>query len=123
MFRMATGISRPDLVVCTDAGPRLAVRDGRHIQLVPLSSILWVESFGNYVRVQTAVARRLHRVTIERLASALAPHGFWRIHRKIVVNAARVREFRPRGVDRVALLDTGERLPVGRTYRDRLALR
>jgi two-component system LytT family response regulator len=120
---MATSISRPDLVVRTDAGPRLAVRDGRHIQLVPLSSILWVESFGNYVRVQTAAARRLHRVTIERLASALAPHGFWRIHRKIVVNAARVREFRPRGVDRVALLDTGERLPVGRTYRDRLALR
>ena len=120
---MATGIPRPDLVVCTDGSPRLAVRDGRHIQLVPLASILWVESFGNYVRVQTAAARRLHRVTIERLASALAPHGFWRIHRKIVVNAARVREFRPRGVDRVALLDTGERLPVGRTYRDRLALR
>ena len=109
---------RPELApgrAIVDAVPRLVVRDGSRTHLVPLESILWVESYGNYARVHTATARYLHRVTMARLTNALAPYGFRRIHRKVLVSGARVRAFRPRGNEHEALLVTGQRLPVSRT--------
>jgi two-component system LytT family response regulator len=105
------------VVVSPGAGARLFLRDGRRTHLIPVSGVLWVESYGNYARVYTAAARYLHRVTIARLADALAPYGFRRIHRKIIVNGARALAIRPRGGEREVLLDTGHRVPVGRTYR------
>jgi DNA-binding LytR/AlgR family response regulator len=112
---MRTPIS--DAVVSDEPSPRLVLRDGRRTHLVPTASVLWIESYGNYVRVHTDAARYLHRMTLARLAGALAPHGFWRIHRGVVVNGARVRTFRPRGHGRVAVLETGHVLRASRSFR------
>jgi DNA-binding LytR/AlgR family response regulator len=103
-------------VVSDEPCPRLILRDGRRTHLVPTASVLWIESYGNYVRVHTDGARYLHRTTIARLAEALAPHGFWRIHRRVVVNGARVRTFRPRGHCREAVLETGHVLRASRGF-------
>ena len=46
---------------------RMAVRDGYRTQIVPIADVLWVESFGNYARVYTTVARYTHRGTMARL--------------------------------------------------------
>ena len=105
-----------DVAVSDESCPRLVLRDGRHTHLVPITSVVWIESYGNYVRVHTDTARHLHRTTTARIARALAPHGFWRIHRKVVVNAARVRAFRARGNGRAAVLDTGIMVPASRTF-------
>lgn len=103
--------------------PRFAVRDGHRVHLVPVRDILWVESFGNYARVHTPAARHIHRATMTRLAEQLTPYGFVRVHRTAIVNGARVVRLRPAGSGRVeALLDTGVRLRVSRTFREALAL-
>jgi two-component system LytT family response regulator len=97
---------------------RLALRDGYRTHVVPVSDVLWVESYGNYTRVYTPVARYIHRTTMTQLAEQLAPHGFVRIHRTAIVNTARVVRIQPRGSGQYeALLDTGLRLRVSRTFR------
>jgi two-component system LytT family response regulator len=104
-----------------EAVPRFAVRDGRRSHLVPVADILWVESYGNYARLYTAAARFIHRATMEQIAERLAPHGFVRIHRTAIVNAARVVRLRPAGSGQhEAQLDTGVRLRVSRTFRGAL---
>jgi two-component system LytT family response regulator len=105
-----------DAVVSDESCPRLILRDGRRTYLVPTASVLWIESYGNYVRVHTDGARYLHRTTMARLAAALAPYGFWRIHRRVVVNGARVRALRPRGQCREAVLETGHVLRASRGF-------
>jgi two-component system LytT family response regulator len=103
------------------AGPRLAIRDGHRAHFVPIADVLWVESFGNYARVHTPSARFIHRATMARLAEQLAPHGFARVHRTAIVNAARVVRLRPAGSGQYeAFLDTGLRLRVSRTFRHHL---
>jgi len=104
-----------------EGAPRFAVRDGRRAHFVPVADILWVESFGNYARLHTAAARFIHRATMEAIAAQLAPHGFVRIHRTAIVNAARVVRLRPAGNGEYdAYLDTGARLRVSRTFRPNL---
>ena len=101
------------------APPRLTVRDGRAEHLVPVAAIQYVESWGNYARVHAGGARLLHRDTMQHIAAALAPHGFVRIHRAVIVNLAHVVGLRPRAGGRCdALLRSGVRLRVSRTCRD-----
>jgi two-component system, LytTR family, response regulator len=103
------------------AVPRFAIRDGHRTHFVPIADILWVESFGNYARVHTPVARYIHRATMAQLAEQLAPHGFARIHRTAIVNTGRLVRLRPAGSGQYeAHLDTGLRLRVSRTYRENL---
>ena len=100
---------------------RLALRDGYRTHVVTIGDILWVESFGNYTRVYTTISRYTHRATMNQLSEQLAPHGFARIHRTTIVNTARIVRLQSRGRGHYeAVLDTGQRLRVGRTFRSAL---
>ena len=105
-----------------DAPERFVVHDGRRRHLVAPVDILWVASYGNYARIVTVTGRHyLHRATITETARRLAPHGFVRVHRTTVVNAARVVRLRPSGNGQdEARLDTGHRIRVSRSYRTAL---
>ena len=97
---------------------RFAIRDGRRTRLVPVTDLLWIESFGNYARVHTTTGRFVSRATMASISEQLAPHGFARIHCKVIVNVARVTQLRPRGSGQVeVVLDTGTRLRMSRTFR------
>jgi len=100
---------------------RLTLRDGHRAIHVPVPEVAWIESFGNYARVYTTTTCLMHRATMTTIANEMAPHGFVRIHRRVIVNVARVRETRPKGGGHCqVVLDTGARLPVSRTYRPTL---
>jgi two-component system LytT family response regulator len=100
---------------------RLALRDGYRTHVVTIGDVLWVESFGNYTRVYTTISRYTHRATMNQLSEQLAPHGFARIHRTTIVNTARIVRLQSRGRGHYeAVLDTGQRLRVGRTFRTAL---
>jgi two-component system, LytTR family, response regulator len=102
-------------------GGRIALRDGYRTHVVTIGDVLWVESFGNYTRVHTTISRYTHRATMNQLAEQLAPHGFARIHRTTIVNTARIVRLQSRGRGHYeAVLDTGQRLRVGRTFRTAL---
>ena len=103
------------------AAPRVVIRDGRREHYVRVADILWVESYGNYARVYATGGRYIHRATMQRIQTQLAPHGFARIHRTMIVNVARVVRVQPMGSGQCeAVLDTGIRLRVSRTYRAEL---
>lgn len=103
------------------ATARFAVRDGRRTHLVSVADLLWIESFGNYARVYTPTSRYIHRATMASISEQLAPHGFVRIHRTVIVNVARVTQVGPGGSGQYeVVLDTGTRLKVSRTFRSAL---
>jgi two-component system LytT family response regulator len=110
-------------VALTARGACLVLTDDRVTDLVPVASVLWVESYGNYVRVHALDGRYLHRTTMYRMAGELAPYGFRRVHRKTVVNVARVVRIRRRGHWCEVVLDSGHHLRVSRPHQAGLVVR
>ncbi len=100
---------------------RIAVHSGGRIQSLKVEEISWIEAADNYVRVHTPRAVHLIRETLGSLERRLDPTLFIRIHRSAIVKIETIREVESlfHG-DYAAVLTTGERLPVGRRYRDRL---
>lgn len=106
----------------TTSAPRMPDRvvvkvDGRSI-VVPLASVQWVESNGNYVTLHAGRERHDVRETLGRFEATLDPARWVRIHRRVVVAIDAVRELQPWfGGDQVMILRDGTRLKVSRTHR------
>ncbi len=102
---------------------RILVRDrGRVVALDP-SSIDWVQSDGDYVRIFAGRRTFLHQATISAFANEL-PTQFVRVHRAAIVNVERISELAPlTNGDYSILLSTGARLKLARTRRAALAER
>jgi Response regulator of the LytR/AlgR family len=91
-------------------------RDDRVLVLQP-AEIDWVEADGDYVRIHVANTAHFTRMTLTELERRLAPEGFVRIHRSVLVNLSHVAEFRPlsRGPS-VVVLRNGTRLEASYAY-------
>jgi two-component system LytT family response regulator len=98
-------------------GPILVLRVRGRVIIVDEASIDWIDGAGNYVRLHAGQERHRVRGTLKDLEGVL-PRQFVRSHRSTIINVAAVREFvrTPFG-DLIAVLRTGDRLTVGRTYR------
>jgi len=98
------------------AGGRTLVTDPREIE--------WIEAADNYLRVHLRGREALVRATLREFEARLAPHGFLRIHRSLLVHPRVVRELAPRpgGEVEVRLAD-GTVLVAARAYRRLLAER
>jgi two-component system, LytTR family, response regulator len=99
------------------AGAILILRLRGRVIVVDDASIDWIDGAGNYVRLHAGQERHLVRGTLKDLEVVLPPR-FVRSHRSTIVNLAAIHEIvrTPFG-DLVAVLRTGDRLTVGRTYR------
>jgi DNA-binding LytR/AlgR family response regulator len=64
-------------------------------RLVARSSILFVQSHGDFVRIITAEGRYLLRTTLSEVERRWERHGFVRVHRQYLANLARAVELRP----------------------------
>jgi two-component system LytT family response regulator len=101
----------------------LAIRDGQRIVRVRVDEIRWVDAAGDYMCLHTDRETHVLRMTMRELEQRLDPRRFPRIHRSILVNAARVTALRPHHNGEYFLtLDNGQELKLSRSYRDRLAL-
>lgn len=117
-----------DLAEVVDAarGPRpgadrLAVRIGERVLYLRISEFDWIEASGDMARIHVGRQVFEHRITLTQLEHRLPPERFVRIHRSIIVNVERVREFQPwfQG-DWVLILADGTRLQSGKSYRARV---
>jgi two-component system, LytTR family, response regulator len=93
--------------------------DGR-ILFVPIESIYWLESSGNYVEVVVGQHgdKLLVRDTLSSFEGRLDGRFFVRIHRSIIVNVARIREMRPHHTGEYQVtMDNGKQLTLSRGYR------
>ena len=86
-----------------------------------MTDITWVGAARNDVVLHVGRASHRLRSTLRALETRLDPARFRRVSRSALVNLAHVREIQPwfHG-DAVAILDSGERLRVSRTYRQAL---
>lgn len=94
----------------------LQIKDGHVVAQIPCSEILWLEAEGNYTVIYCRnTKRRLVRNVITELHSQLPNVDFVRIHRSYVVNKKMISEY---SSSFVVVNDV--KLPVGRTYREKL---
>ena len=86
------------------AGQRILIRTPERILFLKPDEIDHVEAAGNYVIVQAGKDRHIQRETTAAMEARLAPAGFMRINRSIIINLARVREVQPVGPGQFAVL-------------------
>ena len=100
---------------------RLIVPSGHRSIFVRTEHIDWIEAERNYIRLHVGGRAYLLRENLTRLASALDPATFCRIHRSTIVNVDRIRtvESLLHGEYLVVLQD-GTKLTSGRSYRSNL---
>ena len=79
-------------------------------------AIDWVEAADNYVQLHSGSSVNLRRMTMQEAARSLHGHGFVRIHRRYLVNRARIAHVG----DRVMRLTSGEELPIGSAFASNL---
>jgi len=83
-----------------------------------VAEIDWVEADRDYVTLHVGKKAWLLRGTISTAESRLAPSGFLRIHRSVLVNANRVRELRSLSKGEfTVILECGTELKLSRNYR------
>jgi len=69
---------------------RINVRSVGRIEQILVADILWIESAGNYVELHLAGRTVLHRITLNRLETLLAPDDFLRVHRGVIVRRSEI---------------------------------
>lgn len=98
---------------------RLAAKNGERIDVIPVDSIDWIESAGNFVELHCGTKTHLVRETVSSLAGRLDPRRFARVHRRYIVNLSRlVAVHRLFGATYEIELRNGARLSTGRQYGD-----
>jgi two-component system, LytTR family, response regulator len=111
-------------VAITDAPTRIAVKLAGQIHFVRPDEINWIESEGDYVNLHTDQRAHLVRETMQVMEKRLQAHGFQRIHRSTIVNLDKVRNLiASDSGDYEVQLQNGQRLKIGRNYRDALYAR
>ena len=100
---------------------RLAVKSGGRVVLLKVEDIDWIEAADNYVELHVGKQSHLLREKLSTLETRLAPEKFVRISRSTIVNVERVKELQSlfRG-EYALILQSGERLTLSRSYRDKL---
>lgn len=98
---------------------RIALKTDRGIAFLECDRIDWIESEDNYILIHADKQTHLHREALNRIEKMLDPSRFIRVHRRILVNADRIREMHPHRHGSLILQD-GSVLPVSRRLKERV---
>jgi two-component system, LytTR family, response regulator len=94
---------------------RIVVRKGNSINLVPVEQLRYVEAQDDYVMIYYEGGKALKQQTMKYYEENLPQKDFARIHRSCIVRVSEIKRIEPYGKDtHVAILGSGERLPVSR---------
>ena len=100
---------------------RLAVKSKGRVLFVDPIDVVVAKAQGNYVALVHKSGSYLVRETMATAEQKLAPLGFVRIHRSILVNTTLVKDLRRDNTGTYMLRTTdGNEHPVGRVYKDNL---
>ncbi|MFZ0867971.1 MAG: LytTR family DNA-binding domain-containing protein [Candidatus Sulfotelmatobacter sp.] len=105
------------------ASARIAIKAKGRILLIDASEVIAVEAKGNYVLLHHRSNSHMLRESIATIQEKLSPHGFVRIHRSALVNAALVEEIHPWSTGEYVIhMRGGRQYTVTRTYKKNLQL-
>lgn len=96
---------------------RLPIKTGDGTYFIPIDTVDWAESDGNYVRVHAGKICAPLRETMVHFCDRLPPERFVRIHRSAVVNVERIERIEPWAhAEFVVVLRDGTKLKSGRAF-------
>lgn len=102
---------------------RIAIKAKGRILFIDAADVIAVEAKGNYVLLLHTSSSHMLRESISTMEEKLNPHGFVRIHRSVLVNAALVEEIHLSSTGEYVLRVKGGRdYTVTRTYKKNLQL-
>ncbi len=95
---------------------RIVVRKGNAINLIPVEQVRYVEAQDDYVMIYHSAGKALKQQTMKSFEDNLSKTDFLRIHRSYIVKIAEINRIEPYGKENyIAILNSGDRLPVSRT--------
>lgn len=101
----------------------LWVSRGRETVRVPIGSIDWIEAEGDYVRLHAQGGGGLMRGTLTGLEDTLDSRVFARVHRSAICRRSAIVAMLRKPTGAIAVrLENGAEVPVGRRYRDSVAI-
>jgi DNA-binding LytR/AlgR family response regulator len=112
---------RPTRMLGTGKSARIAIKAKGRIFFIDTADVIAVEAKGNYVLLLHTSSSHMLRESISTMEQKLDLHGFVRIHRSVLVNAALVEEIHPRSTGEYGLrMRGGREFTVTRTYKQNL---
>ncbi len=100
---------------------KLSLKTGSRTLIVEVVQIDWIEAAGNYVVVHMGNVRHTVRSTMQKMQTRLAASPMIRIHKSTLVNFDRVVSVEsPKPGEHILVLKDGTRLPLSRSYRERI---
>jgi len=95
---------------------RIVVRKANSINIIPVDQVRYVEAQDDYVMIHHSSGKAMKQQTMKFYEENLPKSDFVRIHRAYIVNVTEINRIEPYGKDtHVAILNSGEKLPVSRT--------
>ena len=114
---------RPTWTLAIGNSVRIAIKTKGRILLIDAGDVIAVEAKGRYVLLLHISSSHLLRESISTMEEKLNLHGFVRIHRSVLVNAAMVEEIHPLpSGDYLLRVRGGKELTASRTYKKNLQL-
>ncbi|MFZ0136093.1 MAG: LytTR family DNA-binding domain-containing protein [Candidatus Sulfotelmatobacter sp.] len=114
---------RPARTVAMGNSARIAIKTKRRILFIDAADVIAVEAKGKHVLLLHTSSSHMLRESISTMEEKLNLHGFVRIHRSVLVNAALVEEMHPLSTGEYVLRVRGGReFTVTRTYKQNLQL-
>jgi two-component system, LytTR family, response regulator len=95
---------------------RILIRDKADVHVIPVAKIDYFEAQDDYVSLKVGERNLLKEQTLSELEQLLDPNRFVRIHRRYLLNVARLAKIEQSVTDsRVAILQDGSELPISRS--------
>lgn len=96
----------------------LLLQADRKLYRVPLEEILYLEAYGDYVKVHTSKQLYVPKTTLNQLEEELPESIFVRVHRSYLIALSKIKYMEGNFV-----VISEEKIPVGRSYREELLKR
>ncbi len=111
---MLTALNSPESL---SKSRSLIVKDNDKITFLDRDKIDWIEADGDYVCIHHDAKTHLIRMTLKAVQVELQGASFQRIHRSTIINLDRVSEIiSAQKGEAIAVMKTGQRLKVSRSY-------
>jgi len=91
----------------------LFVKADRKHYKIDTDEILYIEGLKDYIRIHTATERMVVLENMKDILEKLPPNQFFRIHRSYIIPRTKIKVIEGNQI----LMDNGEYLPIGETYR------
>lgn len=102
---------------------RVVVRTSGKIKIIPINEIRFVEAADDYIKIHCAEGSFLKNKTMSYMENSLPPQQFVRTHRSYILNVKEITRIDPyEKENHIALLKSGERIPVSKNGYGRLKI-